>query len=98
MWKGKFMYVILVYDISLEDSGNKVLPKVYKTCKKYLHHIQNSVFEGELTNAQIMQLKYELDQYIRKDLDSVIIFRSRHERWLEKEMWGLEDDKTSCFL
>ena len=43
------MYIILVYDINLEEKeGQKVLRNVFKTCKKYLIHIQNSVFEGEL--------------------------------------------------
>ena len=45
---GGNMYVILVYDINLEEkAGQKILNKVFKTCKKYLIHIQNSVFEGE---------------------------------------------------
>ena len=44
---GGNMYVILVYDINLEEKeGQKVLRNVFKTCKKYLVHIQNSVFEG----------------------------------------------------
>ena len=35
------MYVILVYDINLEEKeGQKVLRNVFKTCKKYLVHIQ----------------------------------------------------------
>ena len=50
------MYVILVYDIRLDDTGPRIWRNVFKICKKYLHHIQNSVFEGELTKAQIMQL------------------------------------------
>ena len=46
---GGKMYVILVYDIDLEEKeGQKVLRNVFKICKKYLVHIQNSVFEGEL--------------------------------------------------
>ena len=48
------MYVILVYDINLEEKeGQKVLRNVYKICKKYLVHIQNSVFEGEATRITI---------------------------------------------
>ena len=43
---GGDMYVILVYDINLENKeGQKVLRKVFKICKKYLVHIQNSEFE-----------------------------------------------------
>ncbi|WP_099469957.1 CRISPR-associated endonuclease Cas2 [Konateibacter massiliensis] len=92
------MYVILVYDICGEGNGQKVLNKTFKTCKKYLSHIQNSVFEGELTEAQIMKLHKELDAIIRKEIDSVILFQSRNERWLEKSMWGMQEDLTSNFL
>ncbi len=92
------MYIILVYDIRLDDTGPRVWRNVFKICKKYLHHVQNSVFEGELTKAQIIQLNVDLQKYIRRDRDSVIIFKSRHERWLEKEMWGTQEDKTSNFL
>ncbi len=97
---GGNMYVILVYDINLEErEGQKVLRNVYKTCKKYLVHIQNSVFEGELLESQAIKLKKELDKYIREDKDSVILFKSRNQRWLDKEFLGMiEDDKTSNFL
>lgn len=97
---GGNMYVILVYDINLENKeGQRVLRNVFKTCKKYLVHIQNSVFEGELLESQAIKLKAELDGYIRDDKDSVILFKSRNQRWLEKEFLGMiEDDKTDNFL
>ena len=97
---GGNMYVILVYDINLEDKeGQKVLRRVFKTCKKYLVHIQNSVFEGELLESQALKLKSELNRWIREDKDSVIFFKSRSQRWLEKEFWGnVEDDVTDNFL
>lgn len=97
---GGNMYVILVYDINLENKeGQKVLRNVFKICKKYLVHIQNSVFEGELLESQAIKLKAELDEYIRENQDSVILFKSRNQRWMEKEFLGMiEDDKTDNFL
>ena len=97
---GGNMYVILVYDINLEEKeGQKILRNVFKICKKYLVHIQNSVFEGELLESQAIKLKAELDKYIREDKDSVILFKSRNQRWLDKEFLGkIEDDKTDNFL
>lgn len=92
------MYVILVYDIKGEGNGQRVLNRTFKICKRYLSHIQNSVFEGELTESQLITLKYDITREIRKDLDSVIIFKSRNQRWLNKEMWGIDIDKTSNFL
>lgn len=92
------MYIILVYDIVMDEKGKKILPKIYKLCKKYLSHIQNSVFEGELSEAQALQLELEIKKYIRKDKDSIIVFHTRNEKWLKKEFWGKVDDKTSMFL
>ncbi|MCD8026664.1 MAG: CRISPR-associated endonuclease Cas2 [Clostridiales bacterium] len=92
------MYVILVYDIVTDDKGKKILPKVFKICKKYLIHIQNSVFEGDISRPNALALKKELSVYIRKDKDSVIMFHTREERWLDKEFLGVADDKTSNFL
>ncbi len=92
------MYVVLVYDISQNNNGQKRWSHVFKICKKYLSHIQNSVFEGEISKVQLVKLQQDLKPYIDKKEDSVIIFKSRQERWLDKEMWGKEDDKTSFFL
>lgn len=92
------MYVIVVYDILTDEKSAYVSRNIFKTCKKYLTHIQKSVFEGDLTELNYMKLKVELDKYIRKDKDSLLVFKSRNERWLEKEYLGLVDDKTSNFF
>ena len=56
------MYVVLVYDISQEKNGAKRWSKVFKISKKYLSHIQNSVFEGEISKPQLVQLQQEMKQ------------------------------------
>ena len=92
------MYIVLVYDVSQEENGARRWSRIFKICKKYLTHIQNSVFEGELSKGQLAQLQKELKEYIDKELDSVIIFKSRKEKWLDKEFWGRKDDLTSFIL
>lgn len=92
------MYIILVYDILADEKGPSVSRNVFKISKKYLTHIQKSVFEGNLTELNYMKLKIELNKYIRRDKDSLLIFKSRNEKWLEKEYLGLVDDKTSKFF
>lgn len=92
------MYIVLVYDVSQEENGARRWSGIFKICKKYLTHIQNSVFEGELSKGQLAQLQKELKEYIDKELDSVIIFKSRQEKWLDKEFWGRKDDLTSFIL
>ena len=71
---GGNMYIVLVYDISQSEAGQKRWSRILKICKKYLSHIQNSVFEGEISKPQLMQLKKEMQPYINEELDSIIIF------------------------
>lgn len=40
----------------------------------------------------------ELKKYIRKDRDSVIVFKSRNKKWLDKEFLGKVDEKTATFF
>ena len=51
------MYVVLVYDINKENNGQKRWNHIFKICKRYLSHIQNSVFEGDITKVQLVKLK-----------------------------------------
>jgi CRISPR-associated protein Cas2 len=87
------MYVILVYDV-----GEKRVGKMLKLCRKYLHWIQNSVFEGEITEVKLKELKHLAKQIIDKDTDSIILFKSRDEKWLNKEIIGSERSSTDIFL
>lgn len=87
------MYVILVYDI-----GEKRVGKMLKLCRKYLNWIQNSVFEGEITPVKLKELKAKAWQIMDEETDSLIIFCSRDERWLEKEIVGKELNSTDNFI
>lgn len=87
------MYVILVY-----DCGEKRVGKMLKLCRKYLHWIQNSVFEGEITEVKLQELKLKAGQLMDKQQDSLIIFRSRQVRWLEKEIIGQEPNPLDNIL
>ena len=86
------MYVILVYDIN-----QKRVSKMLRLCRKYLHWIQNSVFEGELTPSKLDELKSRANK-IMQDTDSLIIFKMRQEKWVEKEIVGEERSSTDTML
>lgn len=93
------MYIIAIYDINTETrEGRRALNKIFKLMKKYLIHIQKSVFEGELTKAQFQKMKLEVIQIIDPDCDSVIYFSSRDSRWLDKEVHGLGKNTTDNFI
>lgn len=87
------MYVILVYDIQEKRVG-----KMLKLCRKYLSWIQNSVFEGEITEVKLKELKAMASGIMKPETDSIIIFTSRDEKWLEKEIVGKEKGETGNFL
>ncbi|MCU0430978.1 MAG: CRISPR-associated endonuclease Cas2 [Cytophagaceae bacterium] len=79
------MYIILVYDVEQRRTA-----KMLKLCRQYLHWIQNSVFEGELSEVQLKELIYESEKIMDLTYDSLIIFKSREARWMDKEVIGVE--------
>ena len=88
------MYVIAVYDVDQKRCG-----KMLKLCRSYLHHIQNSVFEGEITEAKLEELKIRAKKIMNdEDEDSLLIFKSRNEKWLEKEIVGIEKRSAANML
>lgn len=88
------MYIILVYDV-----GQKRVGKMLKLCRKYLNWIQNSVFEGEITKVKLKELKSLAKNIMKEEEgDSLIIFKSREEKWLEKEVIGEDKNPIDSFL
>ena len=79
------MFVILVYDV--EQSRTQ---KMLKKCREYLYWVQNTVFEGEITSADLEKLKMELKNIMDTDEDSVIIYNLRTTKYYSKEVIGLE--------
>lgn len=87
------MYIILVYDM-----GEKRVAKMLKLCRQYLNWIQNSVFEGELTEVKLKELRLKAKKIMNTEEDSLIIFKSRSEKWLEKQVIGKEKNEIDTFL
>ena len=87
------MYIIVVYDIE-----EKRVAKMLKLCRRFLNWIQNSVFEGEITNAKLKELIHEARQIMNEERDSLIIFKSREEKWLEKQIVGKEKNDLDNIL
>ncbi len=70
------MKVILVYDIELkEPKDQKRLNWAKKIARKYLHHVQKSVFEGDITLSQLARLQSEILKAIDSERDYVIIYK-----------------------
>lgn len=91
--RGGSMFVILFYDF-----GEKRVGKALKTCRKYLTWVQNSVFEGEITDANLKKLKYELASKMDKEIDSLIIYTFANMKYSTREVIGIEKNPSSIFL
>ena len=87
------MYVIAMYDV-----GQKRVGKMLKLCRRYLNWIQNSVFEGEITEVKLLELKHQAMLIIDEETDSLIFFKTRQEKWLDKEIVGHERQNLDTFL
>ncbi|NJF24256.1 CRISPR-associated endonuclease Cas2 [Thermococcus sp. Bubb.Bath] len=69
------MYVIVVYDVDV-----KRVAKVHRFLRTHLHWRQNSVFEGEVSRAQLYEIKRTLKSLIGEE-DSVLIYELPNDRF-----------------
>lgn len=87
------MYVVMVYDVE-----EKRVSKVLKIGRKYLTWVQNSVLEGEITEAQLERLKSELKRCINKEKDSIIFYVMRTTKYSERQILGVQKGGKGIFL
>lgn len=87
------MYIIAVYDVASERTS-----KMLKLCRQYLNWIQNSVFEGELSELQLKELEAAACKIMDLQSDSFIIFKSRHLHYMDKQIIGKEKGEVGQFL
>lgn len=84
--------------IAVYDVGQKRVGKMLRLCRRYLNWIQNSVFEGEISEVRLLELKTKAIDIMDEETDSLIIFKTRQEKWLEKEIVGNERQILDNFL
>ena len=56
-----------------------------KICRKYLNHVQKSVFDGAITEGQLKRLKNELQQLVVPEEDTVCIYYLASSKYAGKE-------------
>lgn len=88
------MFVILYYDVD-QKRGSKML----RTCRKYLHHVQNSVFEGEISNADFEAMIVQLKKIMVDDSnDSLVVYQFRSMRYSKRLVYGEDKKGDTQFL
>lgn len=86
--------MILVYDIIAQKRGAKLL----KFLRQHLIWIQNSVFEGEVTESGFAVIKNGINQIINSEKDSVIIYQFDSQNYTKREVLGIEKNETDSFI
>jgi len=77
--------VIIAYDVNVQRVN-----RVKKFLRQYLNWVQNSVFEGELTEADLEEVKMGLREIINEDEDMIVIYKLRSKDAAKREVLGME--------
>ena len=87
------MFVIIVYDI-----GEKRVAKGCKFLRRYMDWVQNSVFEGAVTERHLAEIEHGLGKFINKDEDSVRLYILRSEDAMKVKVMGIEKSDTCTII
>ncbi|NHN63791.1 CRISPR-associated endonuclease Cas2 [Haloarcula sp. JP-Z28] len=86
------VYAIIVYDVQADRT-----PKFLKYLRRYLTHVQNSVFEGELTEGTLVEVKETLQSMLEEG-ESVMVYRMDSESYVERSVYGDDPMDDQQFL
>ncbi len=75
-----YNFVFVFYDVD-----QKRCHKLFKICKKYLIHYQRSIFKGNISPANIIKIKKEI-QKVTKENDFVCIIKMQGSFVFEEEI------------
>ena len=81
------MWIILTYDID-----EKRVQAIRKICLPYLKWLQNSVFIGDITKANLSILISKLKSKISEEKDSIQIFVLRDENLANRITIGISKE------
>ncbi len=76
------MFIILSYDV--EATRTQIFKKI---AEKFLVHIQNSVFRGNLSESQMLDLKFRVHKELKED-ESVFLWIIKDSQIYEEVKLG----------
>nr|WP_241430206.1 CRISPR-associated endonuclease Cas2 [Natronobacterium gregoryi] len=82
----------MVYDLQADRTH-----KALKLGRRYLTHVQNSVFEGEISEGDLETLRNEVDDLLEPD-ESVIIYELSSNTLLNRTVFGEDPTEGNRFL
>jgi len=83
----------MVYDVGVER-----VAQVLKIARKYLFWVQNSVLEGEITEANFFRLQKELSEVIDHEKDSITFYVLRTPKYFRKITMGTVKGSPTTIL
>ena len=85
------MFVLVVYDVPAKRT------RLYrKMLRKRLEHLQHSVFYGDISPGQLVDIKKDIEE-IRIDEDSVVVFEADTVSFVDHTIYGESDEPGSRF-
>lgn len=86
------VYVVAVYDVEADRTR-----LFLNFLRRYLTHVQNSVFEGEITEGDLEEIKRQLDSMLEAG-ESVIVYQMSSEQYVSRTVYGDDPTEDSQFL
>jgi len=87
------VYVVVVYDVNVDR-----VDKVRKFLKTHLTWVQNSVLQGNVTKAELRSIKSNLKEIVDTSEDSVLIYKVRTEKYMERDEIGQTKGETDKII
>lgn len=84
-----YNYAFVFYDVN-----EKRVQKVFKICKKYLSHYQNSVFRGDMSPSKLIRLKKDLRAVIDEEEDFICIIKLMNDNVFGEEVLGNKNQEN----
>ena len=85
--------MIIVYDMGVER-----VTKICQYLRRSMDWVQNSVFEGELTDAEYKRIQHDVKELIEADVDSVRFYTFRTKEQVKIETLGVEKADIGCIV
>jgi len=87
------IYVVVVYDVGIERING-----VRQFLRQYLKWVQNSAFEGELSEGELEKVKIGLKKLIDEGADSILFYVASSQKWVRKDVLGIEKAEVSTVI
>ena len=86
------VYAVIVYDVEADRTR-----LFLNFLRQYLTHVQHSVFEGEVTEGDLEEIKHTLESMLKSG-ESVIVYRMSAEQYVSRTVYGEDPTEDQQFL